>query len=86
MGFAFEERDDGGTHFEVRFAKTKPKDALFLEHIWPDVQAGLAGRHEILRGLLAEHEDRARCDSRQLIPNAEWRSLRSGPPVFRCSR
>jgi uncharacterized protein YndB with AHSA1/START domain len=54
MGFAFEERDDGGTHFEVRFAKPKPKDAPFLERIWPDVQARFARRHEILRGLLAE--------------------------------
>jgi hypothetical protein len=54
MGFAFEERDDGGTHFEVRFAKPKPKDAPFLKRIWPDVQTRFAGRHEILRGLLAE--------------------------------
>lgn len=54
MGFVFEERDDGGTHFEVRFAKPKPKDAPFLERIWPDVQARFTGRHEILRGLLAE--------------------------------
>ena len=54
MGFAFEERDDGGTHFEVRFAKPKPKDAPFLERIWPDVQARFAKRHELLRGVLAE--------------------------------
>jgi uncharacterized protein YndB with AHSA1/START domain len=57
MGYAFEERDDGGTHFEVRFAKPKPKDAPFLENIWPNVQARFAARLESLRGLLAEQAE-----------------------------
>jgi uncharacterized protein YndB with AHSA1/START domain len=54
MTYAFDEREDGGTHFEVRFAKPKPKDLPFYEHIWPNVQSKFTGEFEILRGLLAE--------------------------------
>jgi uncharacterized protein YndB with AHSA1/START domain len=54
MSYAFDERADGGTHFEVRFAKPKPKELPFFEHIWPDVQSKFAGEFEILRALLAE--------------------------------
>ena len=43
MTYAFDEREDGGTHFEVRFAKPKPKDLPFYEHIWPNVQSKFAG-------------------------------------------
>ena len=32
MSYAFDERKDGGTHFEVRFAKPKPEDLSFYEH------------------------------------------------------
>ena len=32
MSYAFGERADGGTHFEVRFAKPKPEDLRFYEH------------------------------------------------------
>jgi uncharacterized protein YndB with AHSA1/START domain len=54
MSYAFDERADGGTHFEVRFAKPKPKDLPFLEHVWPNVQGKFTGEFEILRSLLAE--------------------------------
>ena len=54
MTYAFDEREDGGTHFEVRFAKPKPKDLPFYEHIWPNVQSKFTGEFEILRALLAE--------------------------------
>ncbi len=54
MTYAFDEREDGGTHFEVHFAKPKPKDLPFYEHIWPNVQSKFAGEFEILRALLAE--------------------------------
>jgi uncharacterized protein YndB with AHSA1/START domain len=75
MGFAFEERDDGGTHFEVRFAIPKPKDAPFLEHIWPDVQAKFAGRHEILRGLLAERLTASTVEEEPPLPVSPQRFL-----------
>ena len=54
MSYAFGERADGGTHFEVRFAKPKPKDLPFYEHVWPNVQTKFTGEFEILRALLAE--------------------------------
>ena len=34
----FEERSDGGTHFEFRIAKPKPKDLPFYEQVRPAVQ------------------------------------------------
>jgi hypothetical protein len=54
MSYAFDERAAGGTHFEVRFAKPKPKDLPFYENIWPNVQNKFTGEFEILRALLAE--------------------------------
>jgi uncharacterized protein YndB with AHSA1/START domain len=54
MSYAFDERADGGAHFELRFAKPKSKDLPFFEHIWPNVQGKFAGEFEILRALLAE--------------------------------
>ena len=59
MSYAFGERADGGTHFEVRFAKPKPKDLPFHEHVWPNVQAKFTGEFEILRALLAEQAEAA---------------------------
>ena len=58
MSYAFGERADGGTHFEVRFAKPKPKDLPFYEHVWPNVQTKFTGEFEILRALLAEQAKR----------------------------
>ena len=49
MSYAFDERADGGTHFEVCFAKLKPKDLPFLEHVWPNLQGKFTGEFEILR-------------------------------------
>lgn len=54
MSYAFGELADGGTHFEVRFAKPKPKDLPFFEHVWPSVQGKFTGEFDILRGLLAD--------------------------------
>jgi hypothetical protein len=49
MSYAFGERVDGGTHFEVRFAKPKPKDLPFYEHIWPKAQNKFTREFVILR-------------------------------------
>ena len=73
MGYAFEDRDDGGTHFEVRFAKPKPKDAPFFEHIWPNVQAKFAGEFEILRGLLADEAKAAAAVEKPPLPLSRMR-------------
>ena len=54
MSYVFGELADGGTHFEVRFAKPKPKDLPFYEHVWPNVQSKFTGEFDILRALLAD--------------------------------
>ncbi len=54
MSYVFEERPDGGAHFEARFARPKPKDLPFFESIWTNVQKKFTGEFEILRDLLAE--------------------------------
>jgi uncharacterized protein YndB with AHSA1/START domain len=62
MSYAFGERADGVTHFEVRFAKPKPKDLPFYEHVWPNVKGKFTGEFEILRALLAEQAKAAAAD------------------------
>ena len=67
--------DDGGTHFEVRFAKPKPKDLPFFEHIWPTVQGEFAGEFEILRTLLAEQAKAAAAADEPPLPVSRERFL-----------
>jgi hypothetical protein len=62
-----------GTHFEVRFANPKPKDAPFLEHIWPGVQAKFSRRNEILRGLLADEAKAAAAVEEPPLPLSRMR-------------
>jgi hypothetical protein len=54
MTYAFEERDDGGTHFEFRVARPKPKDLPFYEQVWPTVEKNFNVGFEILRTMLEE--------------------------------
>ena len=54
MTYAFEDLKDGGTHFEFRVAKPKPKDLPFHEQIWPTVQRNYAAGFETLRLMLEE--------------------------------
>ena len=55
--YAFEERADGGTHVEVRFAKLKPKDQPFFEQMKPMLEqqftAGFKNLQLILEGTKA---------------------------------
>jgi uncharacterized protein YndB with AHSA1/START domain len=51
---AFEERADGGTRFELRFGKPKPKDLAFFEQVWPTVQGNFEAGLDILRSMLEE--------------------------------
>jgi uncharacterized protein YndB with AHSA1/START domain len=75
MSYAFEERADGGAHFEVRFAKPKPKDLPFFEHIWPNVQGKFAGEFEIIRALLAEQAKAAGAADEPPLPISRERFL-----------
>jgi uncharacterized protein YndB with AHSA1/START domain len=57
MTYAFEGQADGGTRFELRFAKPKPKDLAFFEQVWPTVQSNFEAGLDILRSMV---EERAR--------------------------
>jgi uncharacterized protein YndB with AHSA1/START domain len=77
MSHVFEELPDGGTHFEVRFAKPKRKDLPFFENIWPNVQNKFTREFEILRALLAEE---AKATAEELPPPVSRERFRT-PPV-----
>jgi hypothetical protein len=55
----------------VRFAKPKPKDLPFFEHIWPNVQSKFAGEFETLRALLAEQAKAGSADEPPLPVSRE---------------
>jgi uncharacterized protein YndB with AHSA1/START domain len=75
MTYAFDVREDSGTHFEVRFAKPKPKDLPFYEQIWPNVQSKFTGEFEILRALLAEQARAAAAADEPPLPVLRERFL-----------
>ena len=54
MTYAFEEQADGGTRFELRFAKPKPKDLAFFEQVWPTVRSNFEAGFDILRSMMEE--------------------------------
>jgi Protein of unknown function (DUF2652) len=54
LTYAFEGRPDGGTHFELRFARPKPKDLAFFEQVWPNVQSNFDVGLDILRVMMEE--------------------------------
>ena len=54
LTYALERRADGGAHFELRFAKPKPKDLAFFEQVWPTVQRNFEVGLDILRSMLEE--------------------------------
>jgi hypothetical protein len=54
LTYAFEGRPDGGTRFELRFAKPKAKDLSFFEQVWPTVQSNFDVGLAIVRSMLEE--------------------------------
>jgi uncharacterized protein YndB with AHSA1/START domain len=54
FSYTFEDRDDGGTHFEFRIAKPKPKDLPFYERVKPAVLENFSAGFDILRTMAAE--------------------------------
>jgi len=66
--FAFEERSDGGTHFEFRVAKPKPKDLPFYERVGPTVEANYAAGFDVLRSMLAERQAAAAVEDEPPLP------------------
>ena len=76
MSHVFEELPDGGTHFEVRFAKPRPKDLPFFERIWPNVQKKFTRKFQILRAVLAEE---AKATAEELPPPVSRERFRTPP-------
>jgi hypothetical protein len=54
MTYAFDEWDNGGTHFEFCLAKPKPRDVPFFEQVWPAVAQNCDVGLEIPRSMLQE--------------------------------
>jgi hypothetical protein len=52
MSYAFLENEDGGTHIEIRLAKAKPKDTVFLEHVVEEFRKNITNEIATLRQLL----------------------------------
>ncbi len=75
MTYAFGERDDGGTHFEFRVAKPKPKDLRFYEQVWPTVQKNYDVGLEILRSMLEERAAASTVDDEPSLPVSRERFL-----------
>ena len=73
--YAFEERDDGGTHFEFRVARPKPKDLPFYEQIWPAVQKKYDVGLEILRSMLEERAEASPAGDEPSLPISRERFL-----------
>ena len=54
FSYVFEDGGDGGTHFEFRVAKPKPKDLPFYERVRSMTEANFAAGFDILRTMVAE--------------------------------
>jgi uncharacterized protein YndB with AHSA1/START domain len=75
MTYAFEGRADGGTRFELRFAKPKPKDLPFFEQVWPTVQSNFDIGLDILRSMLEERATASDVAGEPSIPVSRERFL-----------
>ena len=54
FSYVFEDGADGGTHFEFRIAKPKPKDLPFYDRIRPTLESNFTAGFDILRTMVAE--------------------------------
>jgi uncharacterized protein YndB with AHSA1/START domain len=75
MSYTFEERGDGGTHFEVRVAKPKPKDLPFYEQIRPMVQQNYTIGLDILRSMVTERPPASTVEDEPPLPVSRERFL-----------
>jgi uncharacterized protein YndB with AHSA1/START domain len=75
MTYAFERRADGGTRFELRFAKPKPKDLPFFEQVWPTVENNFHAGFDILRTMLEERATASDVAGEPTIPASRERFL-----------
>jgi len=54
FSYTFEDSGDGGTHFEFRIARPKPKDLSFYERVRPTLEANFTAGFDTLRTMVAE--------------------------------
>jgi uncharacterized protein YndB with AHSA1/START domain len=75
FSYTFEERGDGGTHFEFRVAKPKPKDMPFYERVRPTVEADFTAGFDILRTMVAERAAASTVEAEPPLPVSRERFL-----------
>jgi hypothetical protein len=75
MSYTFEERSDGGTHFEFRIAKPKPKDLHFYEQVRPTVQQNFTAGFDILRSMVTEQLSASTVENEPPLPVSRDRFL-----------
>jgi hypothetical protein len=75
MTYAFDERDDGGTHFEFRVAKPKPKVLRFYQQVWPTVQKNYDVGLEILHSMPEERVAASTVEDEPSLPVSRERFL-----------
>ncbi len=75
FSYTFEERDDGGAHFEFRVAKPKPKDLPFYERVRPTIEAKFTAGFDILRTMVAEQATALTVENEPALPVSRVRFL-----------
>ena len=75
FSYAFEERDDGGAHFEFRVAPPKPKDLPFYERVRPTIEANFTAGFDILRTMAAERQAASTVENEPPLPVSRERFL-----------
>ncbi len=75
FSYTFEDRDDGGAHFEFRIAKPKPKDLPFYERVRPTIEANFTAGFDILRTMVAERATASTVENEPPLPVSRERFL-----------
>ncbi len=75
FSYTFEDHDDGGTHFEFRVARPKPKDLPFYEQVRPAVLENFTIGFDVLRTMLAERAASSTVEDEPPLPVPRERFL-----------
>ena len=75
FSYVFEDSRDGGTHFEFRIAKPKPKDLPFFEQVRPTVLENFTLGFDILRTMVAERAAASTVEDEPPLPASRERFL-----------
>jgi hypothetical protein len=75
FSYTFEDRNDGGTHFEFRIAKPKPKDLPFYERVRPTLETNFTAGFDILRTMVTERATASSVEDEPPLPVSRDRFL-----------